>query len=132
MTRQTDTDWIAEGVPVAEYDGQYMDDHVTFTSVARLTATQIVCDNGNRYRRDNLRQVSGRMELRHPADPRVRNCVARRTLSSLRYNIDRMCKDHDGRLAEVLATLDEIEEAVRTARVSIEDAAGTARVAEGK
>lgn len=120
MASQTDTSWIVEGATVAEYDLRYRENRASFTTIERLTATQIVCANGNRYRRDTLTQVGGgRGELRRTDDPGVRNSVAGKTLSHLRFEVDNLCKDHRGGADAVLATLEQIEKAVREARDAI-------------
>lgn len=121
MTRPTDTDWITEGATVAEYSRRDVDARVAFTTVERLTATQIVCANGRRYRRDTGGIVGGdgRTELAHPSEARVVNVVAAKTLSSLRFHVDQMCKDHAGRAEAVLMTLTDIELAVAKARTAI-------------
>jgi hypothetical protein len=135
MTRQTtDADWITEGAKVAEYTRKGANARVSFTTVERLTATQIVCANGARYRRDTLGIVGGgRAELAHPAEQRVVHVVAAKELSSLRHRVDQMCKDHSGYPEAVLLTLADIEVAVAKVRTAITSLAepDAARVTEG-
>lgn len=126
----TNTDWIIEGATVAEYRSHHLSAHVTFTTIEKLTSTQVVCANGSRYRRDDndayvaeygLRQVGGGRNYLLPAGHRyVVDALADSALSSLRGTVDRLCRDADGGVDSVLATLDAIAEAVAAARATIE------------
>ncbi len=115
------TGWVREGVQVAEFYQHWSNARATIATVERLTATQIILDNGNRYRRDNGKGVGDRREELLPVDDyRVRNCIAAGVLSSLRHRVDEACKDHNGSVAAVLATLDEIARLVAEARAKVE------------
>jgi hypothetical protein len=122
----TDTpDWVAVGAKVAEYyTGRYNRSSVKFSSVAKLTATQIVLENGNRYRRSNLTQLgedrdswSGSTELRRADDGRVRAAIADAAMRNLIRKIELMGGRMD--VAKALETLDRIDELVSTARARI-------------
>jgi hypothetical protein len=57
---RADTCWQTEGTAVVEYDSPrwYLDPPTIIeTTIAKITATQIVLANGHRYRRDWLRRV---------------------------------------------------------------------------
>ena len=54
-----DRDWIREGAKVALYNPGIGGSTVRFTTIARLTKTQIVLDGDIRYRRDDLSRVGG-------------------------------------------------------------------------
>lgn len=118
----TDTTWITEGVTVAEYGYRDRTAQASFTTVERLTATQIVCANGNRYRRDSgLLVGAGRGELRPVDDRSVRDAVALATIERLRYPLDRLFRDLQGNEAAMLAILDRVDQLVAEARAMIAD-----------
>jgi hypothetical protein len=125
----TDPDWIQPGATVAEYRSHIMSAHVDFTTVEKLTATQVVCANGSRYRRDDsddahrqgLRAVgSGRDILLPSSHPDVLAAVAAAALRELRGQVDRMLRDFRGDATVALATLDEITAAVAATRTVVE------------
>lgn len=117
-----DTSWATEGAIVAEYDWRHMDNRVSFTTIERLTATQIVCASGNRYRRDNGRIVGGdRYEIRPVDDQGVRDTVAQRQVEHLRWRLADMCKDVRGGEVTMLAVLDQLEQAITDVRAAIAD-----------
>jgi hypothetical protein len=77
VTKKTDTTWIQAGAPAALYRGHGRDDgsRVTLVTIERLTAIQIVLDNGVKFRRDTLTMVGHRysgLELLPVDDLRVR------------------------------------------------------------
>lgn len=115
-----DTDWITEGARVAEYSSSGW---IGLTTVERLTATQVVCANGHRFRRDTGHLVGDhyRSELLPLNDPRVRDAAAADVLNALGYTVDKMCRDHRSGAAGVLTTLTEIERVVADARAAIND-----------
>lgn len=116
------TSWIAEGATVAEYDARHMDNRVTFTTVERLTATQIICATGNRFYRETGRIVGGdRIELQPVNNQGVRDTVALRQVEILRWQLSDMCKDVRGGEAAMLAILDQLEQAIAEARAVIAD-----------
>lgn len=114
-------DWVIEGARVADWGGYGFSRSVSITTVVRLTATQIVCANGKRYRRDTLRGLgdSYRSELLPLTDPQVVNDLGRQRLSSLRHEIDRLCAGVGRGVESVLVVLDQIEQAVAAARKAI-------------
>lgn len=126
----TNTDWLTPGATVAEYSSSNWAAHATFTTIEKLTATQVVCANGHRYRRDDnaayaetrgLRQVGdGRNYLLPPDHRDVLNAVADRELSALRGTVDRLFRDTDRGVSGALATLSAVAEAVAAARATIE------------
>lgn len=125
MTRQTDTDWIREGAPVAIYRDSYhgAGSYLTAT-ITKLTKTQIVCDNNQRFNRERLTMLGNSgwtapvlKPLDAPEIVRVRNVERFREVTRL---ADELARDHrNGRRRDVLAMLDEIEQAVRAAREAI-------------
>lgn len=116
-----DTDWITVGAKVAEHEQEWSTVHIRFATVERLTTTQIVLDNGNRYHRDGLNAVGGgRGRLRPLNDPLVRNAVARKELSDLVQFVHEANRSAPATVDAVLSALDAIEEGVRRARAAIE------------
>lgn len=117
----SDLDWIYPGAKVAEYSGHGMSDFVRFSTVERLTATQVVCASGNRYRLADLGRVGGNYgQLLISVDyERVARVIARGQLSKVRSGVDQACRDHRGGVAEVLAILAEIEQLIADARAVI-------------
>lgn len=132
----TDTSWITEGARIAVHSRGHFQRRVRFATIARLTKTQIVLDDGERFNRETLRPVGDKSitwrtettELLPLDDPQVRDTRALNQLASLRSKVDARCKDFRGDADEVLAALTEIEALVRSARERI---AGAAGVAEG-
>jgi hypothetical protein len=116
------TDWIAEGKQVAEYDlGRGRHGDATITKVAKLTGTQVICDSGNVYRRDTLYAVgAGRGFLLPLTDARVIGVRARRRLQSLHGELDDLFHQPAEDLDEVLAVLSRVNEAVHQARDEID------------
>jgi hypothetical protein len=118
----TDTSWIAEGARVAEYTQYAIDAHVTLTTIERLTATQIVLANGNRYNREKLRPVggSGRTELLPATDSQVLGVLARRQIKLVGHVVHELTRNGAGRrVEEALSILDQIQVAVDEARRAI-------------
>jgi len=117
------TDWIREGATVAEYDGHGYDARVNIATITKLTKTQIVVDNERRYSRERLTPIGGSSSIRRKilpaADPQVRDVQARRLFHDLEFDVSRMARNFTGGEADVLARLDEIEQAVRAARKAI-------------
>ena len=118
--------WIAEGAQVAEYDtGGFDRGSVTFATVAKLTATQVVLDNGNRYRRRDLRSVkqrtswSGYVELRAVDDQPVRDAVARRAIAGLSHRLEK-CRKESITTSRALEILNDIEARIRKIRSALE------------
>lgn len=120
------TDWIVDGVPIAEYTyGR----GANVTTVDRLTATQIVLANGHRYNRSTLQQTgkatrnawSTLTELLPVDDWRVQDAVARDELAKVGYAVDGARRQIGSRsgVADVLAALDTIDRAVAQARAAI-------------
>lgn len=54
MTCQTDQDWIAEGVKVVQLTTNVGNETVVVSTIERLTPTQVVCANGERFNRRRL------------------------------------------------------------------------------
>lgn len=114
--------WAVEGAAVAEYRRTGIDGHVNLTTVERLTATQIVLANGNRYRRDNGQLVGDNRTCLLPlTDSTVRDNIAVQALSRVRHAVWELGKDHSGGEAVVMAKLDQIEQLVAQARAVIND-----------
>lgn len=122
-----DTDWVQVGATVAEYDHRYrMNPRVAFVTVERITPAQIVCVNGNRYRRDNGTRVGERgVEIRPVDDREVRGVVAKRTAERLCFDVDRMRLAMGRGETDALALLDQVEAAVAAARAMIDDPVGS-------
>jgi hypothetical protein len=136
MNRQTDTSWIVEGAKVAVYTSGHLGDRVRFTTVERLTDTQVVlAGTTTRFRRDDLTEVrrrggydTERTELVRPDDHRVTDLRARAALRKLTARIGELAKvDKDAGSAEVLAALEQIEHAVVTTRKAITEQAPEGR-----
>ena len=93
---------------------------VSVRTVERVTATQIVLDTGSRFRIDTLRGVGDNDGSLSPlTDPSVIRALANRRLAALRYEIDRIVKDHDTDVMGVVAAIDEVAAAVAKARAYV-------------
>lgn len=84
MTTNPDSAWLHKGAEVA-IDGGSMWTSITFAHIERLTATQIVLDNGRRFRLSSDHRELGasdsiRAKLMDPRDPYVVNHIARAML----------------------------------------------------
>lgn len=146
MTGQTDTNWITEGATVCEYRPRFHDtDWIKKATIAKLTKTQIVLDNGERFNRQTLMRLgeegggwhAGRTELKAVDDPAVVAVRAARVWSNLVHNITETERKRDSKRlshGRVLELLDELEQSVAAARASVEalGVPDAARVAEGK
>jgi hypothetical protein len=124
----TTTNWAEKGATVAEYRSYTNAAYVNFTTVNRVTATQVVCASGNRYRRDDsdtaavngLRPVGGGEDWLLPPDHRsVVNAVAANTLAELRRTLNELLGGYRRDVDAALATLDEVAAAVAAARTTI-------------
>lgn len=117
----SDHPWITEGARVAEYKRNYStNDSVTFTTIERLTATQIVLANGAKYRRDRLTPVgekrdawSGGTELKRADDPSVRDVLVRVRLDRMFSSINEVRRktgfqDSAGKVLEALAAVEQV------------------------
>ena len=129
MTRQTDTDWIAEGAQVAEVvrshnlgvSGVYP------TTIDRIANTWIYLANGNRYNRKTLAPAKGNtgtgnapsVELLPIDHPEVRRSLALEQLDKVAMVASRAYRSGASSADDVLSALDEIERAVRAARQAI-------------
>ncbi|GGM27522.1 hypothetical protein GCM10011608_10410 [Micromonospora sonchi] len=125
MAAHTDTDWIREGATVAIYrDSYHGEGSYRTTTIIKLTKTQIVCDNNQRFNRERLTMLGNSgwsapmlKPLDAPEIVRVHSAERFREVTRL---ADDLARDHrNGRRRDVLAMLDEIEQAVRAARKSI-------------
>ncbi len=113
--------WIHEGAQVVLYRHHFSGGSVRFTTVERLTATQIVLADGSRYRRDTLREVGRHYEgpqLLAADDPKVVETIAanqlRDALHAVKAAAEKVRTDHD---AETAATrLRDLAEAVAAAQ----------------
>lgn len=138
MTRQTDTDWICEGAKVAVYTTGHAGDRVQFDTVERLTGTQIVlAGRSYRFRRDTLQPVGARgtwdtetAELIRPDDQRVIDLRARVRLRNLANLIGNAATAQKGGVADVLAALNQMEQAVAETRASVKALAARAAITE--
>lgn len=121
-TYTDDRDWIAEGAKVALYRFRaWGPADVRYTTVAKLTRTQIVLDNGDRYRRDNLHAVGGSYSspsLLPADDPKVTEALReqrfRDVLSAVKREAEKVRTDHEPR--EALVVLDELARVVADAQ----------------
>src|SRR2546421_3360402 len=89
-------DWIRVGAKVAEYSSRGRDGTVNVTTVEKLTATQVVCASGSRYRLGSvsmaggLRVVGADDTTLLPLDnDRVRDVLARKRIDSIPDRIDK-------------------------------------------
>lgn len=117
----TTEQWPEVGDKVAIYDGDRWTPNVQFATVAKLTATQIVTNTGDRYRRDNLRRVGGGGDLRRPDDAVVRSAVARRALDHMRFAVDKAVKDFRGNADDALDLIDHLADLIEQTRKRITD-----------
>lgn len=119
-----DQDWIQPGVKVAEFNHRGFEPNIiAITTIERLTPTQIVLTNGNRYNRAKLTRV-GDDPYRSPKlvstdDQSVRDAQARRALRKVTNTAHDLGRVVRGGEDAVLVALDEIEQAVRAARQAI-------------
>jgi hypothetical protein len=79
------TDWAREGGQAALYDGGLAIPYAVSRRIVKITATQIVLDDGKRYRRSDGRRVGVDYspELLPVDDPRVLAVRARKISSEL-------------------------------------------------
>ncbi len=124
----TDMDWIREGARVAIARYSYSGDiSYTTAAIAKLTKTQIVLDNQQRFNRQHLTLIGGSRytapTLKPLTDPAIVAANTTRQFSEVTRKVDDLAREHrNGRRkgeAEILAMLDEIEQAVRAARKAI-------------
>ncbi len=126
----TDADWIRKGAAVAELvrsqnrgaSGVYP------ATITDITPTTIKLDNGNRYSRKTL-NPSGKGNtgaggypgtlLAPIADPEVQRSIALKHLDEVAMTASRRHRDGASNVGDVLAALDEIEQAVRATRQAI-------------
>ncbi len=110
MTTKPNTGWIQPGVPCALYHHSSNVEpgwRVKLHTIERITATQIVIDNGVRFRRDNLKVVGSpysSTRLLPLDDPRVRNDLAHGRIRDINAAMLRFRDDRTA-AAEVLAEL---------------------------
>jgi hypothetical protein len=115
-------EWIQVGARVAEYTDGRVDGTVTLATIDRLTATQVVLSNGNKYNRATLRQVgANRSGWRTPtledvASERVRAVRTATVVRNVLYDISIITRDGKTR---GVAVLDEIDRLVAAARDKI-------------
>lgn len=137
MARPADTEWITEGAAVAEYSGDTLFGHITFTTISELSPLWIVLDNGNRYYRTTLRAYGVEddgPELMSAGDQRVRDALAVKILAQVIAGLHNVEHTVTALTADnVVAVLTHIERVVGEAKAAItaEDIMDTARAAEG-
>jgi hypothetical protein len=116
--------WIAEGAAVAECASDPVIGHLEFGVIDRLTPLWIVLGNGRRYYRTTRRLYGSATDLEEllPADdPKVRDILAAKILAGVFVrirNLERAGPAHN--TAAVLDVLDDIERAIRDARIAID------------
>jgi hypothetical protein len=120
---ELDTDWPEVGMLVAEYRTGSGSDWVGFSVIDRLTATQIVLSNGERYNRTTLRKVGGADKgswhydtLERGDSPRVMRTVTAQIVSDTLYRISAITRNHT---LQGTAILDEAERLIQKARTKI-------------
>ena len=94
------TDWVTVGARVAEYTNS-SPDSVRLATVARVTASQVVLDNGSRYRRKDGREVGDsargpwacRTDLRPLDDSQVRQARVRQVVAAVEAKVERIVKE---------------------------------------
>lgn len=126
MAQHEDQDWIVPGAQVAQYVS--VGDHVTLTTVERLTATQIVLANGSRYRKGYYRREVGdkdgwrRRQLLPITDERVRRALASGAMSNLVSELDKLLRVRSTTAtpADLLAKLDEAADRIAAARATVQ------------
>ena len=123
------TDHARPGVQVAVYNSRQYDPTATIHTVDRRTATQIVLDNGHRYRvRDGSPVAADRSgrELLPYNDPAVVNARARAAAQDMSHRLEKLSRPGPQRapwsqmdVATVKARLDEIAAVVDEARRAV-------------
>lgn len=120
------TDWIVEGAKVAEFSWHGSRSRVALTTIERLTKTQIVLANGNRYNRDRLRMVGDnvyRKELMPADDQRVRDVIAAEAVGRFAFAVhDLLRRSPAGDVSSALRRFDEIAKLLAAARARVEGA----------
>lgn len=125
------SEWVTVGAKVAVYkNSAARGSKVDFRTVARITPTQIVLDDGSRFNRRTLRLMgsvggtrqslgTGRSELRPLDDPQVRNERARGAIATLHQRVNLLCRDFDGDADEAKALIAEIRNMIERAENSV-------------
>ncbi|MFD6565436.1 hypothetical protein [Micromonospora profundi] len=128
MTDMSEPNWIREGEKVAitryGYSGNIS---YTTATIKKLTKTQIVLDNEQRFNRQYLTLVGGSRysapTLKPLTDPAVIAANTAHQFSAVTRLVDDLAREYrNGRRtgeAEIVTMLDEIEQAVRAARKAI-------------
>jgi hypothetical protein len=129
----TDPTWITEGAEVA-IDGGGMFTNITFARIERMTATQIVLDNGRKFRREPDHRELGtnssvRSHLIDPSSSYVVNAEARRLLADFSRHINRITSGSEATVggmnaADVRATIDGLVDKLNMIRKDIDRRAG--------
>lgn len=112
-------DWVAVGAKVAVNETGHWRDSVRIHTVERLTATQIVLDNGTRVDRATLyvRGKGGR--LLALTDPTVTRARARRQIGELRHDLDTLLRDFNSDADAAVALVERAAARVAAAHASI-------------
>jgi hypothetical protein len=121
----TGTEWVTEGARVAELRG-YAQETASTTTIARLTATQIVLANGHRYNRRTLRRVGdsggyGSSRLEPIESSQVQAVLAGQGVKTASYEIGGLAHRYSGKSRDdALAVLDEMARIIASTRKSLE------------
>lgn len=115
-------DWVKVGGKVGEEETRGWSHSLGVTTVERLTDTQVVCANGNRYRRSDLHRVGTYGKLLPVTDRRIVESLAAKRVYSTRRAVDRVlgkCGDRSD-VSEMLAALAESARLIAETRARIE------------
>ncbi len=108
-------DWIQVGARVVEYNSASFTASVRFAVIERLTATQIVLDNGRRYSRARLRLVGDPYgtELENVTSKRVRAAYTDAVVRNALYEISSITRNKEIRGTAILDTAEAMIGAAR-------------------
>lgn len=123
MTEET---WMPEvGERVALYDDWSYHGGVKFVTVERLTATQIVFDNGRRFRVKDLREVGDNdwrgPQIRRVDDPDVLRTQTRQIVREVAWKVSKKLDIKPGSFEEADTQLADAIYVLQAARTAIND-----------
>lgn len=119
----TPPEWPAKGETVAVYTSSAARTHIILIPVSRRTDTQIVLEDGTKFRRSDHWQVGGTAQLRPADDPTVQNYFARKTTDTVGYDLARLFEEYRNTLSadrdDAAGVLRRAEELIASAQADL-------------